>query len=306
VFLRRRIGRLAEIRRMRDLVAACGAEAIGREAGLAPVGLPRTERIVHPRCFLGVHPLGTAAFVGVGLTFGRITAADAGELALAAAANGARDLRLTPWRAILLPAPSLSAAHAVSAGLVGRSFIRDPDDPFRRIAACPGAPSCGRGSAPVRRDAARLAAEIAGVPGCGPSCGIVLHVSGCEKGCAHPRPATVTLVGRNGRYDLVRDGVASGAPALRNMTLDQAAQQVRHIVAPTGVDTDSPPVPPKIMPVPGLDPGTRCTSVSDCLSMTCSGTDGRSMSGHDDAGKAASVSLSTPTGITSQPRGGAA
>jgi precorrin-3B synthase len=227
VFLRRRIGRHTEIRRMRDLVAECGAEAIGREAGLAPVGLPRTARVIHPPRFLGVHPLGVTAFVGVGLPYGRITAEDVAELASIAAVDGARDLRLTPWRAILLPVPSLSAAHAVSAGLVGRSFIRDPDDPVRRIAACPGAPSCERGTVPVRSDAACLAAEIAGVPGCG----IVLHVSGCEKGCAHPRPATVTLVGRNGRYDLVRDGIASGSPALRNMTLDQAAQQVRHIVA---------------------------------------------------------------------------
>jgi hypothetical protein len=32
--------------------------------------------------------------------------------------------------------------------------------------------------------------------------------------------------------------------------------------------------------------------------MTYSGTDGRIMSGHDDAGKAASVSMLTPAGIT--------
>lgn len=171
--------------------------------------------------------MGAAAFVGVGLKFGRIAAEELAELALIAAANGAQELRLTPWRAILVPVPSLSAAHAVLAGLAGRSFIRDPDDPVRRIAACPGAPSCERGTAPVRDDAARLAAEIAGVPGCG----IVLHVSGCEKGCAHPRPAAITLVSRNGRYDLVRNGTASGLPELKNMTLDQAAQQVRQIVA---------------------------------------------------------------------------
>jgi len=35
--------------------------------------------------------------------------------------------------------------------------------------------------------------------------------------------------------------------------------------------------------MPGLDPGTRCSSVSDYFSMTYSGTDGRIMSGHDDA-----------------------
>jgi precorrin-3B synthase len=218
VFQRLRTGRHTAIRRMRDLVSACGAQAVGREAGLAPVLPPCTDRIAQPPRLLGPHPLGAAAFAGVGLKFGRIAAEDLAELASIAAANGAQDLRLTPWRAILVPVPSLSAAHAVSAGLAGPSFICDPDDPVRRIAACPGAPSCERGTAPVRNDAARLAAAITGVPGCG-------------KGCAHPGPAVVTLVCRNGRYDLVRDGTVSGLPDLRNITLDQAAQQVRQIVA---------------------------------------------------------------------------
>jgi precorrin-3B synthase len=174
--------------------------------------------------------LGTAAVVGVGLPFGRIAAEDLVQLASIAAANGARDLHLTPWRAILVPVPTLPAAHAVAAGLraaglPASSFILDPADPLRRIAACPGAPACGRGTTPVRSDAARLAADvIADAPGSG----IRLHVSGCEKGCAHPARAEITLVGRNGRYDLVRDGIASDPPALRNLTPQQAAEHLKH------------------------------------------------------------------------------
>jgi hypothetical protein len=53
--------------------------------------------------------------------------------------------------------------------------------------------------------------------------------------------------------------------------------------------------------IPWLDPGTRCTPVSNYLSMIYSRTDGRIMSGHDDAGKAASVSMLTPAGITLRP-----
>jgi precorrin-3B synthase len=50
----------------------------------------------------------------------------------------------------------------------------------------------------------------------------MLHVSGCGKGCAHPKSAAVTLVGREGRYDLVRGGAAGDAPLRENLTLADA------------------------------------------------------------------------------------
>lgn len=227
VFFRLRAGRERAIRRMRDLVAEQGAAAIGHGAGLVRVGVPPTARPIHPSGFLGVHALGSAAFVGIGLPFGRIVAEDLSEIASAATAHGALGLRLTPWRAILVPVPLLSAAHTILGKLAMGGFVFDAGDPLRRIAACPGAPCCPRGTTPVRSDAARLAANIVGAAGSG----IVLHVSGCEKGCAHPGAAPLTLVGRNDRYDLVRDGVACGSPMLRNLTLDQAAEQVGRIVA---------------------------------------------------------------------------
>lgn len=36
--------------------------------------------------------------------------------------------------------------------------------------------------------------------------GMTLHVSGCVKACAHPAAADLTLVGREGRYDVVLGG----------------------------------------------------------------------------------------------------
>jgi sulfite reductase beta subunit-like hemoprotein len=63
----------------------------------------------------------------------------------------------------------------------------------------------------VQEDAARLAS-------CLPvRAGVLVHVSGCAKGCAHAQAAPVTLVGRDGEYDLVRDGKADGVPSLRGL-----------------------------------------------------------------------------------------
>jgi precorrin-3B synthase len=140
-------------------------------------------------------------------------------LAGSADAAGARELRLTPWRAMLIPLPSLAAAQTLSAVLSG--FILDPDDRRRRVAACPGAPACAQATTATRDDAAMLAAHLPA------GSGVSVHVSGCEKGCAHPHAAPITLVGRNGRYDLVRDGAASAAPALRGLTAAQAAEYLR-------------------------------------------------------------------------------
>jgi precorrin-3B synthase len=208
-------------RRMRDLVARRGAEAIAREAGIGYARWPLPAR--KAAAFLGAQALGSGGFLGIGLPFGRVAAAELSELAILAAGAGGRELRLTPWRAILVPVASLAAAQALSAALPAGRFILDAGDPRWRVAACPGAPSCDRATTPARDDAARLAAQIDGRSGSG----IAIHVSGCEKGCAHPRAAPVTLVGRGGRYDLVLDGLASGAPALRDLTLAQAADALR-------------------------------------------------------------------------------
>jgi len=114
------------------------------------------------------------------------------------------DARTTPWRALHIPAQTDPSPYEAA------GFITDPADPRRSIAACPGAPACASGAAPARADALRLA-----------GLGIRdIHVSGCAKGCAHPR-AALTLVGRGGRYDLIPHGRAADAPALAGLTLDQ-------------------------------------------------------------------------------------
>src|SRR5262249_44881995 len=42
--------------------------------------------------------------------------------------------------------------------------------------------------------------------------GIALHISGCPKGCAHPMPAALTVVGTQRGCGIVRHGSARAAP----------------------------------------------------------------------------------------------
>jgi sulfite reductase beta subunit-like hemoprotein len=161
---------------------------------------------------------GEAGYLGVGLAFGRMRHAELSRLAQVASSHGA-ELRLTPWRAILLAGLSLQQAQAAAAALAGGSLILTPDDTRLRVTACPGAPACLHATVPTQADAARLAPEL--------PAGAHLHVSGCSKGCGQTRPAPFTLVGRENGYDLIADGTARDTPIATGLTLDEAEAMLK-------------------------------------------------------------------------------
>ena len=226
VFLDRR----GDARRMRDLVELVGAVAIANNAALNHTSSPpplrgrsATQSTPHPDLRSDLPLTGGGAGIGVGLPFGRVSADAFKYLAKEAAKAGVTELRLTPWRAILVPCSSSDAADKFVQSLPPDAFILNLVDPRRRVAACVGAPACQNATTYVREDAGRLAAFIAETQ--------FLHLSGCAKGCAHPRPAPVTLVGNSGRYDLIRDGAPSDTPARTGLTLDEAASYLREMAA---------------------------------------------------------------------------
>ncbi|MCW8307502.1 precorrin-3B synthase [Acidiphilium sp. PA] len=112
-------------------------------------------------------------------------------------------LRLTPWRVIMLAGVHADAYADAPAGAAVR--------------ACIGRRGCAAASTDTRADAAVLAAHF-GADG-------DVHVSGCAKGCAHPMAAALTLVGRDGRYDVVVDGRAGDAPVREGLALADVVAQ---------------------------------------------------------------------------------
>ncbi len=94
-------------------------------------------------------------------------------------------------------------------------FIVDADDPRLRVVACPGAPACMHAHRPLRDDAARWAALL---PKAG---GVLLHVSGCAKGCARPAPTAATLTATANGYDLIVAGKAGDPPAWAGLSSER-------------------------------------------------------------------------------------
>ncbi|MCJ2036836.1 precorrin-3B synthase [Methylobacterium sp. J-068] len=194
-------------RRIRDLDDghfASFAEAFGL--------VPAPPMLDAPRLRPGLFPLqsGRVALL-VDAPFGRCTAESLDVVADAAETLGPEALRLSPTRGLLLVAPGPAAAGAVRAALDEAGFLTRADDPRGAVAACPGAPACASGSTPTLRDAARLAGLLRPFA----ARGLRAHVSGCAKGCAHPGAADLTLVGRDGAYDVVLNGRPDALPATR-------------------------------------------------------------------------------------------
>ncbi len=106
-------------------------------------------------------------------------------------------LRMTPWQLLLVV--DLQQAPAIP-GLVTQA-----NDARLRVVACTGAPGCLQAAAATRPLARALAPHV--------PAGRLLHVSGCSKGCAHPR-ATLTLVATPAGFNLIRHGTAASAPDL--------------------------------------------------------------------------------------------
>jgi precorrin-3B synthase len=153
---------------------------------------------------------------GVGLPFGRIEAEALTNLADLSERFGDGSLRTTPWRALLLPGIASTNAAQLMDDIRALGLIADGADPRLHIFACVGAPSCQSASVDARADASRLATAVAATRD------DTIHVSGCAKACAHRGPASLTLVGRDGRYDLVHNGGATDKPSLTGLTLEQA------------------------------------------------------------------------------------
>ncbi len=172
-----------EARRMARVIVEQGLPTEWQGSAPGPVGVP-----LNP----GTCDLGTL----YGAAFGQLPVR---ALAALVETCGASALRVTPWRLFLLEGGAAIPAPA---------FVTDGTDPLMTTDACPGAPLCPQAQVKTRNIARALAGRITGH----------LHVSGCAKGCARMGPADVTLVGQDGRFDLVKQGRAGDEPCQRGLT----------------------------------------------------------------------------------------
>jgi precorrin-3B synthase len=202
-------------RRMSQLLLRTEPAMLRARLGSDPPPQPRQRRggrALRP----GLHGIGLTNALAVAAPFGAWTAHQIETLAhLALRAGGA--IRTTPWKVLLVaPVADASSLDALAAA----ELVVTADDPRLSVAACPGAPACQSASVETRALARELAAMLPPAPD------VRIHISGCAKGCARSEQTAFTLVGRDGRYDVVSDGRADATP--RHEGLDAA--QARRVI----------------------------------------------------------------------------
>ncbi len=170
------------------------ARIAARLPGSAPAAVPVTVAAAEPRKG-GVFPqVDGRVAVDVIVPLGRLTTAQAGLLADLPPA----EVRLTPWRTVVLPDLVPEAAGPVTAALTGAGLVTDPASPYAGLSACTGRPGCAKALADVQADALRWAES--GLPELRAQSGRPVHWAGCERRCGRPRGRVTDVVATPGGY----------------------------------------------------------------------------------------------------------
>lgn len=206
------------VRRMRDL-SSDELATLAASSGLGPIPAPATRP--KPASVGLVAERGDEVAVLAGLAFGRTDTAGLRCLSDLARHAGVPEIRVSPWRGFAFCGLPAGAANTLQGAIRSEGLIVEADDPRLAISACTGAPACTRGEAATLADAAALAEAMVPLL----TDGLSLHVSGCAKSCAHPGSADLTLVGRDGRYDVIVDGGTSDA-AIAHLSLGELVRRL--------------------------------------------------------------------------------
>ncbi|WP_067126393.1 nitrite/sulfite reductase [Microtetraspora malaysiensis] len=161
---------------------------------------------------------------------GRLTPAQAEALA-AAAGDGAGEVRVTPWRTVVVPDLTPADAGRWRARLAEAGLVADPASPWLGVTACAGRPGCAksradvhadiraalgdpRPDADVSRDAVRSPTDAGRIPA---------HWAGCERRCGRPRGRVVDVVATTHGYRVEADGVSRAFPGAEQTSAAVAA-----------------------------------------------------------------------------------
>jgi precorrin-3B synthase len=222
-------------RRMTSLISSCGAHALAEAAGLRLCDPPIRCSVGEPCPIgqIGININGQHCF-GVGVAFGTLDANMLDAAATAASKFGNDEIRLTPWRALIVPHIAADHAGAIAAYFASYRFIVDAKDPRLAIAACGGASTCEHGATDTRADALAIMSFAGRLS----QSGVAIHVSGCTKGCARQASTPVTLIAREGLYDLIPNETAreNGIGAANRLSLAAVRDLLENVITDKGRD----------------------------------------------------------------------
>ncbi|MGC8550331.1 MAG: precorrin-3B synthase [Acidobacteriaceae bacterium] len=130
------------------------------------------------------------------------------------------DLRLAPWRGVVLGSIPKSEADTIVGHLHAMGLSCEGRDGFQGIAACAGITGCDASLADVRGDAGALAKRLFGHAA---PTGWTVNLSGCDKQCARRQGATAELIAGPSGYTLNIAGRLVASDCSSQFALDAVA-----------------------------------------------------------------------------------
>ncbi|MBD9444085.1 precorrin-3B synthase [Rhizobium sp. RHZ01] len=198
------------------------------------LAFPSLEDMSHARAPGRRNPLlGTlalpdgSAILGLRPRFGQMHASELVSFLEQAEALGATEVRPGPGRIFFLVGLDGQSAATVAEMAPRYGLSVDGDDPSMHIATCAGAGACASGRFQTKACAERLVGKARELL----DGSMTVHLSGCAKGCAHPRPA-LCVVGADDGYHLMLDGVASDIPdaQIAGGDIDSAIEKLARLI----------------------------------------------------------------------------
>ncbi|MFG1346946.1 NirA family protein [Xanthobacter autotrophicus DSM 431] len=200
---------------------------------------PRAEadRLAH----LGVHPQKQAglSYIGVGLTVGRMSAAQMHGLADIAARFGDGDMRLTVWQNLLISGVPDARVEEACAAVEALGLSTRATPLQAGLVACTGSKGCRFAAADTKGTARAILAHCeARLALDGP---VNIHVTGCHNSCAQHYIGDIGLIGArvpvnddgdtvDGFHLLVGGGFGSEAAIARELYRDVKAEEAPVVV----------------------------------------------------------------------------
>jgi precorrin-3B synthase len=123
--------------------------------------------------------------------------------------SSAGELRLTPWRGVVVTGIGPDRADGLRDRLCEAGLITGPGSPWAGVGACVGRPGCAKSLADVRADAGAAV---------GPPGRLPVYWSGCERRCGRPRGEWIDVVATPDGYRIshVREDRPTREAAVRD------------------------------------------------------------------------------------------
>lgn len=152
-----------------------GARLVAERLGAAVAETPPRPDPAPPHAGILAQRDGLAALEAVP-PLGRLSGAQAEALA-----GVADEVRVTPWRSVVVRDLERDEARRAAAELAAAGFATDPASPWVGVTACTGSPGCAKSRGDVQGEARRF------VDGLGRAPETPVHWTGCERRCGMPR-----------------------------------------------------------------------------------------------------------------------